>query len=339
MAKLGDVQEALNGTELTLTPQKIGPTPKMKFKKAEKTQSKLRLAVYGPSGSGKTFTALRMATGMGGAIGFIDTERGSAQKYADRFNFDVMDLDDKSIVGGYIPAIAVAASQYPILIIDSLSHGWEELLEEVDQLARVKFRGNTWSAWSEGTPKQKQLINTILNYPGHIIVTMRSDTEWSQEKDERGKIKPVKIGLKPRQGKGIEYEFDMLMELNLEHYATVSKDRTGKYQDKIIEKPGEDFGRDLIAWLSAGQAPAKLKTTLFSDEPATDPVITKEEMITIVSMCKDKGIKEPDLMSYLKATHGLESRSQITTSMYTSIVEWIMRTGDSEKKPSNEVPV
>ena len=150
------------------------------FKKATKAAAKLRAAVFGPSGAGKTFSGLRIATGLadGKPIAFIDTERGSASKYSDHFDFDVLELDDKSI-DGYVDAIQLAAAEgYEVLIIDSLSHAWQQLLEEIDKLAKAKYRGNTWSAWSEGTPLQRKLVDAILNFPGHVLATMRSKTEW-----------------------------------------------------------------------------------------------------------------------------------------------------------------
>ena len=228
------------------------------FKKATKEQSKLRLALFGPSGSGKTYTAMRMATGLGGTIAVIDTERGSASKYADRFEFDALDLSaGQRDIDTYCQAISAAQhAGYDVLIIDSLTHAWHELLSEVDKLAKSKYRGNTWSAWSEGTPKQRQLVDAILDFDGHVIATMRTKTEWTTEKDPRtGKSKPVRIGLSPEQGKGIEYEFDLLMELSTEHVGTVSKDRTGKFQDAVIEKPGEDLGIELAEWLGTGAVP------------------------------------------------------------------------------------
>jgi hypothetical protein len=224
----------------------------MAFVKATKEQAKLRLAVFGPSGSGKTYTSLRIATGIGGPIAVVDSERRTARKYSDRFDFAVEELFDKSIES-YCKVIREAGeAKFNVLIIDSLSHPWQDLLSEIEKIAATRFRGNTWSAWSEGTPKQRMLVDTLLDCPCHIIATMRSKTEWAQETGNNGKVKPVKIGLAPEQGKGIEYEFDMLMELNDQHIATVSKDRTGKYQDKIIEKPGEDLGKELAAWLSEG---------------------------------------------------------------------------------------
>ena len=116
------------------------------FKRATKSSARLRAALFGPSGAGKTFTALRIAAGLGGAIAVIDTERGSASKYADRFGFDVLDLEHAAIPS-YEGAIEAAArAGYPVLVVDSLSHGWQELLQEVDRLPAAKYRGNTWSA-------------------------------------------------------------------------------------------------------------------------------------------------------------------------------------------------
>ena len=221
------------------------------FVKATKKQAKLRLAIFGPSGSGKTFSALRIAQGMSDKIALIDTERRSASKYADRFNFDVADIE-RPTIDNYVNVITQAKG-YEVLIIDSLSHSWHELMQEVERIAKAKYRGNTWSAWSEGTPLQKKLVDAILDFPGHVIATMRTKTEWLVETTDKGKTKPVRVGLSPEQGKGIEYEFDMLIELTPEHFANIIKDRTGKYQDNTIEKPGEDFGKELINWLGSGE--------------------------------------------------------------------------------------
>ena len=237
------------------------------FKRATKAAAKLRAAVFGPSGAGKTFTSLRIAKGIGGRMAVIDTEgvrvtkadgtveeMPSAAKYSDRFDFDVQVLEDKSIEG-YKAAIREAGELgYDVLVIDSLSHCWQWLTEEVEKIAKLRYRGNTWSAWSEGTPMQRELLQAILAFPGHVVVTMRSRTDWSTS-DNNGKKAPNRVGLAPEQGKGIEYEFDLLVEISVDHIANVIKDRTGKFQDKMIDKPGEEFGRQLAAWLSEGTAP------------------------------------------------------------------------------------
>lgn len=73
----------------------------MAFKKAERRQRKLRLALFGTSGSGKTYSALRLATGIANKIekriAFIDSENDTALMYADRFDFDWDPLVKKTV--------------------------------------------------------------------------------------------------------------------------------------------------------------------------------------------------------------------------------------------------
>jgi hypothetical protein len=164
-----------------------------------------------------------------------------------------------------IKAIATASS-YDVLIIDSLTHAWKELLAQVDQLAKAKYKGNTWAAWSEGTPLQNKMVAAILRFPGHLIATMRTKTEWTINLDSNGKSTPNRVGLSPEQGKGIEYEFDMLMEISPEHAINVIKDRTGQFQDRIIQEPGEEFGKEILAWLNQGEpyVPVRSKEDLIA---------------------------------------------------------------------------
>jgi hypothetical protein len=97
---------------------------------------------------------------------------------------------------------------------------------------------------------------------------MRSKTEWVIAQGKDGKTEPQKLGLAPEQGKGIEYEFDLLMEMDQAHYATITKDRTGKYQDAVIEKPGEEFGIALYEWLASGKPETPAATTMVTPEKA-----------------------------------------------------------------------
>lgn len=236
------------------------------FQKAVKAKSKLRLGLFGVAGSGKTMSALRIASGIagkGGKIAVIDTEAGSASKYADRFEFDTAILEVATIDN--VIELLENVGGYDVVIIDSATHAWQELVAEVEKLAKAKYQGNTWSAWSEGTPKQKRLVKAMLNCPAHIIMTMRAKTEYDIQKDERtGKTKPVRVGLAPETGKGMEYEVDLLLQISPEHVAEVLKDRTGKFQDALIEKPDEKFGEALAAWLNDGAdiAPASVDAAL-----------------------------------------------------------------------------
>jgi len=251
----------------------------MAFTKAERTKLYLRCALFGPSGSGKTMTALRMAKGIADKVGcpvaVIDTEARSASKYADRFAFEVDNLEKKTIDNYLASMEAAKKAGYKVLVIDSLSHAWRELTEEVDRITQASSSKNSILSWGKVGPKQKRLVEAILNYPGHIIATMRSKTEWVIGQGTDGKIAPEKLGLAPEQGKGIEYEFDLLLELKQNHFAAITKDRTGKFQDEMIEKPGEDFGVALYDWLDEGTAspvvsmiPAAQNTAVSKTAPA-----------------------------------------------------------------------
>lgn len=257
------------------------------FKKATKEAAKLRLALFGVSGSGKTYTALRIATGLGGKIAVIDTERNSACKYSDRFDFDVCNATKPSIEN--LKMFIEEAKSYDILIIDSMTHAWLELLQEVEKIAKTKFGGNTWSAWSEGTPKQMSLINALLDFPGHIIATMRTETNWTTTTNDKGKVVPVRVGEAPKQGKGIEYEFDMLMQISSEHDALVIKDRTGKFQDEVIPMPDENFGKSLGEWLKEGKKEEKKEPETVAECKSITPTeIMETSDDDILAMFKQK---------------------------------------------------
>lgn len=267
----------------------------MAFIQAERTQLYLRCALFGPSGCGKTMTALRMAKGiaekMGVPYAVIDTEARSATKYADRFTFPVDNLSKKTI-DDYINSMNDAAKAgYKVLVIDSLSHAWRETTEEVDRITQASNSKNSLLAWGKVSPKQKRLVDAILNYPGHLIVTMRSKTEWVIGEGKNGKTTTEKLGLAPEQGKGIEYEFDLLMEINQNHFATITKDRTGKFQDEEIEKPGEDFGVALYDWLVGNNKKPPVVNNVKTPIKQPTPKIEKQNTTTNTSTLKKQGEK------------------------------------------------
>lgn len=234
----------------------------VQFQKATKKKGRLRMGLVGPSGSGKTFTALRVLRAMLGPdarIAVIDSERGSASKYAGikvgevELTFDVLELESFA-PAKYIEAIeAAGAAGYDGLIIDSLSHAWAGAggaLEMVDN-AVAKHKGNKFSAWRDVTPVHNQLVDTILRSKCHVIATMRTKTEWVVEDNEQGKKQPRKIGLQPVQREGLEYEFDVVGDLDDAKYL-VTKTRVPALKGQLIREPGEDLARILRDWLTDG---------------------------------------------------------------------------------------
>lgn len=254
----------------------------MAFQKAVKRDAKLRLALCGPAGSGKTFTGLSVATALGGPVAYVDTEHGSASKYAhtDRcgsagpkgcsdpshFEFDVEEpasFDPRDLIDFIDEAVKRG---YKVICIDSLSHYWmgpNGELDLVDATAKRDTRGNSFAAWKTVTPIHNSLVDKILSAPIHVIVSMRTKTEWVVEKDEKtGKSVPRKIGLAPIMRDGIEFEFDVCGDLDQDNNFTVTKSRCSALAGKVINRPGKGMAASLSAWLGSGP---DLHTTLIEN--------------------------------------------------------------------------
>lgn len=244
------------------------------FQKATKKQAFLRLALTGPSGAGKTYTALTLAKWLvpGGKVAVIDTEHGSASKYADIFEFDTLELTNFA-PATYMRAIQAAQENgYDVLIIDSLSHAWFApggVLAIVDDEAARSKSGNTFMAWRKGSDIQNQLVEAILSTKMHVIATMRSKTEYAQERDDKtGKTIIRKLGTAPIQRDNVEYEFDVVGEMTSENTMLVQKSRCSTLTGAVIELPGQDVADLLRAWLTDG-APVEDTTNAPKAEPPT----------------------------------------------------------------------
>lgn len=245
----------------------------MAFKKATKSQARLRLALIGPPGSGKTFTALRIARGLvgpSGRIALADSERGSASKYADRFEFDTQDMESFA-PKDYCSVISEAEKAgYAALVIDSLSHAWMGkggALEMVDQVAKQSKSKNSFDAWRSVTPEHNAMVDAILRARLHVIVTMRVKTEYVVE-EVNGKKTPRKVGLAPVQRDGLEYEFDVVADMDGAELV-VTKTRCPDLAKAVVREPGEELGQKLRAWLTDG-TPAAAAVHTFPPKEAPE---------------------------------------------------------------------
>lgn len=230
-------------------------TPTFTFVKATKKAAKARIALDGISGSGKTYTALTIASALGQRIAVIDTEHRSASKYAGIFSFDTLPLDtyDPRVLIGALAAAGDAG--YEVVIVDSLSHFWMGtggMLEAVDQAAK-RAGGHGMSGWKEMRPVERQMIESMLAYPGHVIATMRVKNDWV-EGEVRGRKAMVKVGTKAEQREGLEYEFDIVGTLSGDNELIVAKSRCPQLAGAVIAKPGLDLGHTIREWLEEGEA-------------------------------------------------------------------------------------
>jgi len=241
----------------------------MAFKQAVKRDAKIRLALAGSAGSGKSYTALKIASYLAGAgrIAAVDTEHGSLSKYAhtdacggpgscvdpSHFDFDVYEpgvFDPLDLIEQHEEA---RRAGYAVFLPDSLSHYWMGPggeLDMVDKAVASSKTGNSFAAWKKVTPVHNRLIDTLLSSTMHIIATMRTKTEWVIDTNERGKQVPRKVGMAPVMRDGIEFEFDVVGDLDQDNTLTVTKSRCSALSGAVIQKPGRDMAEKLIAWLA-----------------------------------------------------------------------------------------
>ena len=275
------------------------------FKKATKKQARLRMALVGTSGSGKTYSALKIAKGLvgpEGRVAVIDTERGSASKYADAFDFDCLELNVYKLEY-YIKAIKIAEQAgYDVLIIDSLSHAWEGFGGALDVVDGASHGMGRFKAWAKVTPLQRRLMDSITGSSMHVITTMRSKTLWiieESEVDGKRTSRPKKIGTKAIQREGIEYEFDIVGQLDMEHNMHIEKSRFHLLADKNISNPCEKVGAQLRDWLTDGVKPA-----IQPESPVFDRITFELRLSEIgwdyssaVELCKKYKRPEPSDMT------------------------------------------
>lgn len=298
----------------------------IEIRKAERVKSKLRLAVAGPSGSGKTMGSLKLARGIGSKILLIDTERGSGDLYADMFDYDIITLEPPFKPDALIDAIrAGEAANYDVIIIDSLSHFWADEGGLLDQADKLEASGkNRFTLWADITPQHRRLVNAMLNSSKHVIATMRSKQAYEMEKDmATGKSSVKKLGLAPVQREGMEYEFTVFFDVNVNHTTKASKDRTSMFKDEIFTMD-ESTGQRLLKWLNTGRVDTKgLKKEVMSAirdrlelTPPTEKVDAAEWFKMAIPKLTKLEWKEENLEKIVEAL------SQITDKVAANKIVW-----------------
>lgn len=226
----------------------------MKFqsRKAQKRKLALKILCSGSSGSGKTKSALRLATGIvgktGGSIWLINTEGDRGEMYADEFDYQIIDLPEPRSPENYMEAIKHCMNEgASVIIIDSLSHEWNYLNEQVNNM-----QGNSFNNWGKQKPRHRKLVDFIVEAKVHIIATGRGKDEYVMEVNDKGKSTPKKIGVGIQQEKDTEYEYMVTFNIAQDtHVATCMKDNTGLFNNKfdvLTEKDGEA----LYDWANSG---------------------------------------------------------------------------------------
>jgi hypothetical protein len=136
-----------------------------------------------------------------------------------------------------------------VIVIDSISHEWEGQGGIIDTHSNMV--GNSFTNWSRVTPRHNSFVNKMLQSPCHIVSTIRSKQDYVLS-ERNGKMVPEKVGLKGVTRDGMDYEFTLVLDLDLKHNATTSKDRTNLFSDKAPFIITEATGNAIKDWCNSG---------------------------------------------------------------------------------------
>lgn len=223
----------------------------MQLRQSERKQAKIKMALQGSAGAGKTFSALLLAQGLTNGdlskVAIIDTENGSADLYAHLGNYNVVSLKPPFTPQQYVDAIELCESSgMDVIILDSISHCWDYLLDYHSSLA-----GNSFTNWAKIKPLEKLFVDKILQCNAHVIATMRTKQDYVLNQKD-GKFVPEKVGLKAVQRDGLDYEFTLVFDIDIKHFAVSSKDRTEIFMGKPEFKITSETGKMILEWCNSG---------------------------------------------------------------------------------------
>ncbi|GAB3164182.1 AAA family ATPase [Telluribacter humicola] len=222
----------------------------MQLQPAQRKNVKIKLGIQGPSGSGKTMSALLLAVGLTQdwtQVAVIDTENHSAELYAHLGTYFVLPLTPPYTPERYIEAIQVCVrGGIKCIVLDGISSEWETILDAHSQLT-----GNSYTNWSKFTPRHQHFLNALLQTDVHIICTLRSKQDYILV-EKNGKQVPEKVGMKPIQRDGIDYELTLVFELTMKNHAVATKDRTGLFTGQPEFIITSDTGKLILDWCNQG---------------------------------------------------------------------------------------
>ncbi|MFF2331958.1 AAA family ATPase, partial [Streptomyces sp. NPDC058103] len=253
------------------------PHTPFQFHRAEKEARPARIALDGPSGSGRTLTMLLAASALGTKIAVVETERGHSHQYASTVEFDSTVLTDFAPKRLFEALASAAVLGYDVVCVDSYSQFWtgvNGMLDKVDADTRPGYGGQN-AGWSKNRPMERKVTEALLAYPGHVIVTLRSDTESVIEPNEAGRMVKRQYAVKPKQRNDLEYDFDVVGSLGPVATLHVGKSRVPELVDQVIDKPGAELGHTIRTWAETGKSTGDW---LGFVRRARDPQATSEDL-------------------------------------------------------------
>lgn len=264
----------------------LEPRPKVQdnfFAPIGNTKPYFKAAFEGFAGTGKTYTTAQIAIGLYKRIGskkpivIFDTEKASKflKKAFAQEGIEVLVRESRSLADLKEAMTRMRQGAGEILIIDSISHVWEDFLKAyAEKVRRTRLEFQDWGVIK---PTWKaEFSDPFVRDPYHIIMTGRAGYEYENEiNKETGKREIYKSGVKMKVEGETAYEPDLLVLMErmqemeggsvkkVVRQGTVIKDRSTVIDGKSFENPCyEDFAPAIDVML---EAPELLQTVAERD--------------------------------------------------------------------------
>lgn len=253
------------------------------FTPVANTKPYFKAAFEGFAGSGKTYTAAQVAIGLYRRIGsqkpviIFDTEK--AAKFLKPIfateNIELLVRESRSLADLKETMARMRQGAGDVLIIDSISHVWEDFLKAyAEKVRRTRLEFQDWGVIK---PTWKsEFSDPFVRDPYHVIMTGRAGYEYENEiNKETGKREIYKSGVKMKVEGETAYEPDLLVLMErmqdmdggsvkrVYRQAVVIKDRSTVIDGKVFENPAyKDFEPMIEVML---QSPERLETAAERD--------------------------------------------------------------------------
>jgi hypothetical protein len=255
-----------NGQRRPPTSHNLESKQMLLFEIARPTSAYLKMGIMGKQASGKSKTAAKVAIGLVNYLKelgidyaekpalFFDTETGSDYLIPD-FNAAGIPLIavKKRALADLLEAMAWAEANASVLIIDSITHPYREMIAAyLKKKNRSFLQIDDWN-YLKGDHGWQQFTDRFINSKIHIIMCGRAGDDLEQFTDENGKRQLEKIGtkMKGEAETGFEPSLLVLMELlerrvrgeaartskKYVNRATIVKDRWDKINGTEIDFP------------------------------------------------------------------------------------------------------
>ncbi len=253
------------------------------FTPVANTKPYFKAAFEGFAGSGKTYTSALIAIGLYKRIGskkpivIFDTEKAAKflKPIFAKEDIEVLVRESRSLADLKETMTRMRQGASDLLIIDSISHVWEDFLKAyAEKVRRTRLEFQDWGVIK---PTWKsEFSDPFVRDPYHVIMTGRAGYEYENEiNKETGKREIYKSGVKMKVEGETAYEPDLLVLMEriqemdggtiakVYRQGVVIKDRSTVLDGKVFQNPAyEQFAPAIELML---ESPTELETAAERD--------------------------------------------------------------------------